>query len=94
MFNLQYCSLQSRFRSREGPTGDELIVVTLLVASEGDLKVPNISSQEQLRSALNRLGGLRSDQVCTALIFASRFLIPSALCLRRPCVELRCNASA
>jgi len=37
--------------------------VTLLVASEGDLKVPNISNQEQLRSALNRLGSLRSDQV-------------------------------
>lgn len=57
--------LQGRFglgRS-QGPTGDELIVVTLLVASEGEIKVPNISNQEQLRSALNRLGSLRSEQV-------------------------------
>lgn len=35
----------------------------MLVAADGDLKVPSINSQESLRTALNRLGSLRSDQV-------------------------------
>lgn len=54
---------QGRFSRGRGPTGDELIVVTILVAADGDLKVPSINSQESLRTALNRLGSLRSDQV-------------------------------
>lgn len=55
---------QGRFGgASRGPNGDELIVVTILVAAEGGLKIPNISSREQLRSTLNSLGGLRSDQV-------------------------------
>ena len=56
--------LQGRYASRSrGPTGDELIVVTVLVATDGKLDVPNINSQQSLRTTLNRLGSLRSDQV-------------------------------
>jgi uncharacterized membrane protein len=55
---------QGRYASRSrGPTGDELIVVTVLVATDGKLDVPNINSQQSLRTTLNRLGSLRSDQV-------------------------------
>ncbi len=49
---------------RPKPGINELIVVTLLVAYEGPLKLPNISSREDFRTALNRLGALRSDAVC------------------------------
>lgn len=42
---------------------NELIVVTILVAAEGDLKIPKITSREELNTALNRLGGVREDQV-------------------------------
>ncbi len=38
-------------------------MVTLLVAYEGPLKLPNISSRNDFRTALNRLGALRSDAV-------------------------------
>ena len=42
----------------------ELIVVTIVVASEGGVKVPKVSSREELKTALNKLGALRSEQVC------------------------------
>ncbi len=41
----------------------ELIVVTLIVAAEGGVKVPKVTSREDLTKALNKLGALRSDQV-------------------------------
>lgn len=41
----------------------ELIVVTLVVAAEGGAKVPKVSSREELKTALNKLGALRSEQV-------------------------------
>ena len=41
----------------------ELIVVTILVAVEGGLKMPSITSGEELRTALNRLGAVRQEQV-------------------------------
>ena len=41
----------------------ELIVVTVIVAAEGGVKVPKVSSREDLTKALNKLGALRSDQV-------------------------------
>ena len=50
-----------RERSRGGP--DELIVVTILVAADGGLKLPSVRSREELRTALNRLGALRAEQV-------------------------------
>lgn len=37
--------------------------VTILVAADGGVDIPKVNSAETLRSALNRLGGLRSDQV-------------------------------
>jgi len=43
---------------------DELIVVTLLVATRGGLKLPQrIDSVDALRGALRALGGLRAEQV-------------------------------
>lgn len=42
---------------------DELIVVTILAAVDGGIKMPKVNSREELRTALNRLGALRSDQV-------------------------------
>ena len=41
----------------------ELIVVTVIVAAEGGVKVPKVSSREDLTKALNKLGALRSEQV-------------------------------
>ena len=41
----------------------ELIVVTVIVAAEGGVKVPKITSREELTKALNKLGALRSEQV-------------------------------
>ncbi len=45
----------------------ELIVVTLIVAAEGGVKVPKVTSREDLTKALNKLGALRSDQVHPAV---------------------------
>eukprot|EP00210_Caulerpa_lentillifera_P005389 g5151.t1 len=40
--------------------GNELIVVTILVASVGTLQLPTVRSKDDLRTALNRLGAIRS----------------------------------
>ncbi|KAK9814971.1 hypothetical protein WJX73_003631 [Symbiochloris irregularis] len=40
----------------------ELIVVTILVAVRGGLKMPRVTSGEELKTALNRLGAIRSEQ--------------------------------
>ncbi|HEY9845630.1 MAG TPA: DUF1517 domain-containing protein, partial [Candidatus Caenarcaniphilales bacterium] len=45
----------------EGP--GEYIVVTLLVAAQGSLKLPQINSTENLRQALNQLGSVSSEQL-------------------------------
>jgi uncharacterized membrane protein len=45
----------------EGP--GEYIVVTLLAATQGDLKLPTINSTEDLRQALTKLGGVSSDRL-------------------------------
>ena len=45
-------------------------MVTILLAAKGALKVPSIQSQGELRDALNRLGAVRSDQVCTLSVSA------------------------
>lgn len=38
-------------------------MVTILVAAEGNLRLPKISSLGDLQTALNRLGSVRSQQV-------------------------------
>ena len=43
----------------------ELIVVTILLAAKGNLRVPAITSAPELKDALNKLGAVRSDQVIT-----------------------------
>lgn len=45
----------------EGP--GEYIVVTVLVASQGNLKLPQINSSADLRQALNQLGAVSSEQL-------------------------------
>ena len=52
------CACRSR-----GDGMSELIVVTFIVAAEGGVKVPKITSREELTKALNKLGALRSEQV-------------------------------
>jgi uncharacterized membrane protein len=42
---------------------DELVVVTLLVAARGGLALPAVTSGPELRTALNRLGAVPSDDV-------------------------------
>jgi uncharacterized membrane protein len=42
---------------------NELIVVTILVAVQGKLKLPKISSREELATALGRLGAIPTDNV-------------------------------
>lgn len=54
-------------RSRGDGAMSELIVVTVIVAAEGGVKVPKITSREELTKALNKLGALRSEQVCLNL---------------------------
>lgn len=46
----------------------ELIVVTLIVAADGGVKIPKIQSREDLTQALNKLGALRSEQVSRATL--------------------------
>lgn len=41
----------------------EYIVVTLVVAAQGKLKLPEIKSDQELRQALNQLGAISSDQL-------------------------------
>lgn len=41
----------------------EYIVVTLLVASQGDLKLPAVNSADDLRRALSQLGSVSSDRL-------------------------------
>lgn len=45
----------------EGP--GEYIIVTLLVAAQGNLKTPEINSSENLHQALNQLGAVSSEQL-------------------------------
>jgi uncharacterized membrane protein len=42
---------------------NELVVVTLLVAADGDFQLPTISSTADLKLALSRLGGIPPDNV-------------------------------
>ena len=48
---------------------NELIVVTLIVAAEQDLKLPKIETQEDMRIALNRLGSLRASSILAVELF-------------------------
>ena len=62
-------NVAGRTKNRSGswagsPGQNELIVVTILLAAETGIKLPPIQSAEELRTALTRLGSLRSDQVC------------------------------
>lgn len=41
----------------------EYIVVTLVVAAQGKLKLPDIKSDQDLRQALNQVGSISSDQL-------------------------------
>lgn len=41
----------------------EYIVVTLLVATQGDLKLPSVNSSDDLRRALSQLGSVSSDRL-------------------------------
>ena len=50
------------YRRSGGDGMQELIVITLLVAVQGKLQLPKITSREELVTALNRLGGVREDQ--------------------------------
>ena len=38
-------------------------MITILLAARGSLKVPAITSQTDLKDALNKLGAVRDDQV-------------------------------
>ncbi|MGC1309503.1 MAG: DUF1517 domain-containing protein [Phormidesmis sp.] len=41
----------------------EYIVATILVAGQGKLNLPNVSSSEDVRSAINKIGSLSSEQL-------------------------------
>jgi len=42
---------------------DELIVITILVAYEGGVKLNKCRDREEVRATLETLGGLRADQI-------------------------------
>ena len=48
-------------QAAEGP--GEYIVVTLLVGAQGNLKLPVVNSSDDLRQALQQLGGVSSDRL-------------------------------
>lgn len=50
----------------EGP--GEYIVVTILAATQGNLKLPKVNSSEDLRQALNQLGAVSGQQLAGAEI--------------------------
>lgn len=47
----------------ESTAPGEFIVVTLLVGAQGDLKLPTINSAEEMRQALQQLGGAANDRL-------------------------------
>lgn len=52
--------------ARGGPASDmtnEYIVVTVIVAAEGNVKLPQINNLEDLKTALKRLGSVRADGI-------------------------------
>ncbi|KAK3265930.1 hypothetical protein CYMTET_25421 [Cymbomonas tetramitiformis] len=55
---------QSDALARDDAAGpNEFIVVTLLAAVDGAMRLPKVYGSEELRSVLTRLGGVRVDQV-------------------------------
>lgn len=62
LVNVSGRSRRSSMKSRSSGMS-ELIVVTLVVAAEGGSKIPKVSDREELKSALNKLGALRSEQI-------------------------------
>jgi uncharacterized membrane protein len=48
---------------------NELIVVTLMVAMEEDIKLPRITSTEDMKVALNRLGSVRASSILAVELF-------------------------
>ena len=48
---------------------NELIVVTLIVALEEDIKLPKITSTEDMKIALNRLGSVRASSILAVELF-------------------------
>lgn len=56
--------LEGETTSTLAPQGPgEYIVVTLVVASEGKIALPKVNSAQDLRQALNQLGGIASDRL-------------------------------
>lgn len=52
--------------ARAGPASDmtnEYIVITIIVAAEGNLKLPKVNNLEDLKTALKRLGAVRADGI-------------------------------
>ncbi len=66
---LQQASTATLVKSEEYISDDlsqapgEYILVTLLVASQGKLKLPKVTSGDDLRQILNQLGAISSDQL-------------------------------
>lgn len=54
---------QGKWSSENKGPGDDLIVVTILAATDGAVNLQKVNNNETLRAALNKLGGVRSDQV-------------------------------
>uniref|UniRef100_A0A0D6QSM4 DUF1517 domain-containing protein n=1 Tax=Araucaria cunninghamii TaxID=56994 RepID=A0A0D6QSM4_ARACU len=53
---------QSRIKQRSDAFANEYIVVTIIVAAEGEHKLPTINSSADLREALKKLGSIPSHQ--------------------------------
>lgn len=63
---LSNVNARKKTSERTGPASDmrnEYIVVTILVAADGSIKLPQISSLDDLKTALKRLGGVRAEGV-------------------------------
>ena len=75
-------------------------MVTILVAAEGGVKLPKVTSLEELRSALNTLGGISESQVyfhnsthlMVVLLSQSSLLAKhraSSLAMKQACIILK-----
>lgn len=54
---------RSEMKSEATGVTNEFIVVTLIAAVDGGMKIPKVEDTSNLRSGLTRLGGVRVDQV-------------------------------
>jgi uncharacterized membrane protein len=67
-------------RPGRGQSLDELIVVTILLAAEGPLRLPKVTSRAELQSALSKLGAVRAQDLLAVEVGGGGGMQPAPGC--------------